>query len=135
MAQVALVDAAVDAGERLIEALASTPFDPESALWLYRPETDDWVLLLGSSAIRSAGSRAAYSTVQSLLRSDDFEPLKLDDISLADNDDQLLRLLRVAVQTGPHLSRIRFSRNRIGNAFVEDALIHRLQDSRVGQPT
>ena len=135
MAQASLVDAAVEAGARLIDKLSSTRFDPESALWLYRPDSDDWVLLLGSTAVRALGSREGYITLESLIRTNAFQPLKLDDLVLTDNDEPLLQLLRIAIKTGPALNRIRFSRNRIGNAFIEDALIYRLQDSVVQQPT
>ena len=131
MAQASLVDEAIDAGARLIEGLAQTPFEPESALWLYRPESDDWVLLLGASAVGSRGALAGYSAVDALIRTNAFQPLKLVDAVVTDNDDPRLRLLRTAVQTGPSLGRMRFSRNRIGNTFVEDALIYRLQESRV----
>jgi len=66
-----------------------------------------------------------------MMRTENFDPLRLDDVVVSDNDDPTLRLLRGAIKTGPTLDRIRFSRNRIGNAFIEDALIYRLQDPAV----
>jgi len=98
---------------------------------MYRPESEDWVLLLGSSNVRRQGPSAAYAQIDSMMRTENFDPLRLDDVVVSDNDDPTLRLLRGAIKTGPTLDRIRFSRNRIGNAFIEDALIYRLQDPAV----
>lgn len=129
MAQAALVDAAIRGARELIDRLDATGFHPDSALWLYRTDSNDWILLLGASGVSEAGTRAGYMATESLLRTQNFGPIRLDDVVIVDNDDPLLRVLRVALKTGPELSEIRFTRNRIGNTFIEDALIYRLQES------
>jgi hypothetical protein len=47
-------------------------------------------------------------------------------VSIAKKDDPLLKLLRIAIKTGPGISNIRFSRNTINGVIIEDAYIYRL---------
>jgi len=115
LASVAVPDAVILLGE-------------ESAFWLLRSDSDDWALILAMSSVSKSGPRAAYTFIEGLLRrSPELTPLKLDDVVATSADDPLINLLRLALKTGPGINRIRFSRNRIGNAFIEDALIYRLQ--------
>jgi hypothetical protein len=51
--------------------------------------------------------------------------LPLSSIGVLDANDDLVRLLKAAIRTGPGLSRIRFSRNVINGHFIDDALIYR----------
>jgi hypothetical protein len=46
-------------------------------------------------------------------------------IGLLDASDDLVRLLKVAIVTGPGVKRIRFSKNVINGHFIDDALIYR----------
>jgi hypothetical protein len=39
----------------------------------------------------------------------------------------LLQLLKGAIQTGPGINGIRFSRNMINGTYIDDAFIYRLQ--------
>ena len=51
---------------------------------------------------------------------------KLDEIGLLDQNAELVKLLRIAIHTGPGIGRIRFSKNVINGHFIEDALIYRV---------
>ena len=129
MAKGPLVDRLANAGRRLVEFLDASHLDPQSALWLYRSESDDWVLVVAMPAVVSQGPRAVYESIQRVYASHraDLVPLKLDDVVVTDPDDSLLQLLRRAIRTERTISEIRFTQNRIDNTLIEDALIYRLQ--------
>lgn len=129
MVKGALVERLTGVGRKLVELLDTASLDVTSALWLYRPESSDWVLLLAFPEAESLGPRAVYEKVQKVLASNRkvLEPLTLADVVVTGPSEPLLRLLRGAVQTGPGISEIRFTGNRIDNTLIEDALIYRLQ--------
>ena len=124
-----LVDRLANAGRKLIELLDDAQVPTRAALWLYRPESDDWKLVLGLPSVKRSGPRAAYRQIQRVFTSNQSElsPLRFDDIMVRDPSDRLLKLLGGAIQTGPSISEIRFTNNRIGDTLIQDALIYRLQ--------
>jgi len=124
-----LVERLANAGRRLIELLDAAHVRTRAALWLYRPESDDWKLVLGLPNVKGSGPRAAYRQIQRVFISNQNEllPLRFDDIMVKDPSDPLLKLLADAIQTGPAISEIRFTNNRVGDTLIEDALIYRLQ--------
>ena len=124
-----LVERVERAGRKLVELLDAEGWETKAALWLYRPEKDRWVLMLASPEVERSGPRPGYEKVHAVLRShqDDLSPLTLEDIVVTGCNDPLVRELRTAVQTGPGITEIRFTENRAGNTFIEDALIYRMQ--------
>ena len=52
--------------------------------------------------------------------------ISLMDISVVEDNDPLIFLLRKAVRTSEGVSGIRFSQNAINGQFIEDAYIYRL---------
>jgi hypothetical protein len=52
--------------------------------------------------------------------------LSLQNISLVSPNDDLVKLLKAAIKTGPGVSNIRFTGNVINNVFIEDAYIYRV---------
>lgn len=129
MAKGPLVDPLTRGGRTLVEFLDSARLDARSALWLYRPDSDDWVLMVALPEVDTKGPRAVYKRIQRLFAShrEELRPLKLDDIVVTGPNDPLIRLLRRAISTGRQITEIRFSQNRIDNTLIEDALIYRLQ--------
>jgi hypothetical protein len=84
-------------------------------------------LMLASPAVAVDGPREVYARIQEVIRKSASESsVPLHDISVVDSKDPLVRLLKTAVQTGPAISGIRFSRNTINGHFIEDAYIYRM---------
>lgn len=129
MVKGALVDRLADVGRKLVELLDEANLNVTSALWLYRTEASDWILLLAFPEVERFGPRAFYEKIQRVFASNRkvLEPLTLQDIVVMGPSEPLLQLLKGALQTGPGLSEIRFTGNRINNTLIEDALIYRLQ--------
>ena len=126
-----LVDADMKAGEALLKKLDHINFDIKAAFWFYLSEPEEWRLFFASPAVDKKGPKKAYEKVQSLLPElkeeleQDYE-LSLQNISVVSPNDDLVKLLKTAVKTGPGVSHIRFARNVIDNVFIEDAYIYRV---------
>jgi len=123
-----LTDAMVNAGARLTEKLDEMGLPVTAAFWLFMPEVNEWRLLFASPEIASEGRRAVYDKIRRAI-----EQLKgtaaaapLSVIGLMDTDADLIRLLKTAVQTGPGVNSVRFSKNVISGHFIDDALIYRV---------
>jgi hypothetical protein len=75
------------------------------------------------------GTRAAYRRLQEKTKGRVSPPVRLSEITLVGNRDPLVVLLRQAIQTGPGISRIRFTHNVINGVLIDDAVIYRLTDA------
>lgn len=127
MDKASLVREKIEEGRNLIETLDSAHFELTGALWFYLIDTNEWRLLLVSPLLDRLGPRRTYSKIQSVIR--DQMPsfgISLENISVMSPNNKLIRLLKIAIRTGPEISEIRFSKNTINNVFIEDALIYRL---------
>jgi len=126
-----LVDADMKAGEALLGKLDEAKFDIKAAFWFYLSEPEEWRLFLASPLVDEKGPREAYKQVQSQLPKlkeeleQDYE-LSLQNISVVSPNDNLIKLLKTAIKTGPGISHIRVARNVINNVLIEDAYIYRV---------
>ena len=127
MAKAALVENDKEAGEVLLKRLDEMKFDVKAALWFYMPDSEEWRLIFASPAVDKEGPREAYEKVQSQVHElDQHYDLSLQNISLVSPSDNLIKLLKTALKTGPGIFSIRFTRNVINNVFIEDAYIYRV---------
>jgi hypothetical protein len=127
----ALVDSDIEAGRRLIEALDKSPLRVDAALWLYHPDLEEWRLVIATPMVDDEGLKAAYTAVQSVLRSlEEPSPIMLDRISIESPNDKLIRTLTRVMNTGSGIVNQRFTRCAFNNVFIEDALIYRLTERR-----
>ena len=131
MVKPTLVDADMKAGEALLSKLDEIKFDVRAAFWFYMPDSEEWRLIFASPAVDKKGPKEAYEKVQSQLPKlkEEFEQdyeLSLQNISLVSPNDDLVKLLKAAIKTGPEVSNIRFTGNVINNVFIEDAYIYRV---------
>jgi hypothetical protein len=128
MDKTALVEKDIKDGETLIKALDKTDFQVHSALWFYLPESDEWRFIIASPLIDKEGPIKAYTYVRKELAK--LSPpvgISLKNISIFSPNNDLIKLLKVAITTGPGISGVRFTRNVINNVFIEDVYIYRIQ--------
>lgn len=118
----------IDAGAKLTAKLDDFDVPVLAALWLFSPEFNDWRLTFTAADFASVGPRKIYRAILDapIALGISHDILPLESIGLLDENNQTVRLLRKALQTGPGISQIRFRKNAIDGHFVEDALIHRL---------
>jgi hypothetical protein len=122
-----LTDAMIEAGAHLTEKLDELGLPVPVAMWFFMPEINEWRLLFASPKVSTDGSLQVYKLIQEALKTlgGEAERIPLSAISLIDTNHELVQLLKIALQTGAGVSRVRFSRNVINGHFIEDALIYR----------
>jgi hypothetical protein len=114
----------IELGRALVQAL-DNELPITAALWLYRPQDEEWRLILASSFVDWYGPSSTYEQVQLVLRSTELS-LPLSMISVTSPRDPMITILRSAVATGPGFANVRFSRNTVDGLYIEDAFIYRL---------
>lgn len=127
MVKTALVEKDIEEGKRLIEELDKTNFRVQAALWFYLADSDEWRLLIASSFVEKEGPRKSYNFIQTVLaKISPPSEISLKDISVLSPSHDLIKLIKLAIRTGPCISGIRFTRNVINNTLIEDAYIYRI---------
>ena len=124
-----LTEEMIEAGEKLTAKLDEMGLPIAAAMWFFMAENNEWRLLFASSEVSTAGPRSVYEKIQEARQAlaEQVGAAPFSAIGLLDSNDQLVQLLRVALQTGGGgVSRIRFSKNVINGHFIEDALIYRI---------
>ena len=118
----------IQAGADLVRRLDEAHLEVKASLWLYIPDSNLWRLVIASPAVKDEGPKRVYQKIQSVLSQapDDAYKVTLSDISVVENTDPLVTLLRTAVKTGMGISGLRFSRNTINGHFIEDAYLYRV---------
>lgn len=125
MDKTTLVKDDISEGRRLIEHLDRTDFKVNSALWFYNSDSSKWKLVLATDYLKEHSLNEAYNFIREELNKINSVNISSDNISVAKADDDLIKLLKVAIGTGPGISEIRFTRNVINGIMIEDALIYR----------
>jgi hypothetical protein len=127
MDKTTLVEKSINEGKRLIESLDKAGLIINAAMWFYLSDTSEWRLFLASPLVDKDGPKKAYSSIQAILES--LSPpseISLKEISVVSPSHQIIRLLKIAIHTGPGISGIRFTQNVINNTLIEDAYIYRI---------
>jgi hypothetical protein len=121
----------IDAGAKLVERLDQSESNVQAALWLFLPDEKTWKMMVISPLVKTDGPRSFYERIlDANKRADEQESIiSLNNVGVADTSIPLIGLLRVAISTGSVISGIRFSKNTINGAFIEDAYIYRINIS------
>ena len=118
----------IEAGADLTRRLDEAGLKVSASLWLYIPDSNLWRLIIASPAVRRDGPKKVYRKIQSILTKipGDASIIPLKDISVVEDNDPLILLLRLPLRTGDGISGIRFSKNTINGHFIEDTYIYRI---------
>ena len=122
-----LSDSMIKTGEKLVKRLDTNNAEVKSAFWLYISEDKSWKLIIASPLVDSLGPREYYKKIVSIntSASEDEEVISLNDIAVTNMANQIVQILKIAINTGQGISGIRFSRNTINGFFIEDSYIYR----------
>jgi hypothetical protein len=132
MAEAALVDADIELGRQVVEALDAEPpasgLRPTAAFWFLFPEESTWRLVLALPAATTKPPQEVYGELLDVVqRALPYADVPMDAIGVAPPGLPLIQLLRGAIQTtGDSVSGIRFSHNVINGHLIEDAYVYRL---------
>lgn len=123
----ALVNKQIHDGAKIVRALDSADLEIVAAMWFYISDSHEWKLIIASPFVDLEGPKKAYDLLQRELRalSGDYFSY-LENILFVSPKDKLIELMKVAIRTGPGISKIRFKRNAINNVLVEDAFVYRM---------
>jgi len=120
-----LVDKYIAEGEKLLRNLDAHHFPVNAALWFFDQNSDTWKYIISTNKFDKEGPLKAYQDIQKYIDSNN--ELSLNDITVVSPTNNLVMILKKAINTGPHaISGIRFSKNTINNSFIEDAYIYRM---------
>ena len=124
-----LTEAMIAAGAELTRRLDETHWPVDASLWLYIPDNNQWRFVVASPTIATEGPKKGYKRVQDALSQLEkmSAALSLQNISVVEPDDPLIKLLRTAIGTGDEITGVRFSRNVIDGHFIDDAYIYRIK--------
>jgi hypothetical protein len=113
-------------GAELTRKLDAANWPVKASLWLFNSENNTWRLILASPQAATSGPKGAYEVVQSALSNLPGRSLTLKDIVVVTPQDPLIQSFQSALQTGPDIKGLRFSRNTINGHFIDDAYIYRI---------
>lgn len=118
----------IRSGGLIVAALDKLNLIVKGAFWLLLPDQHVWRLVIASPEVRRVGPKAVYRKVVSALQRlpSEASPIGTKDISVVEDRDPLVALLRSMVSTGPGISGVRFSKNVINGQLIEDAYLYRM---------
>jgi len=123
-----LTDEMVRAGEQLIQSLDANGFPVRAAFWYYLRESEVWRLVIASPIVSQLGPTVAYRQIHNVVdeMATDAAKISLNDITVVENDNHRVSLLRAAVGPKRKAAGIRLSQNVINGLMIDDAYIYRL---------
>ena len=125
MVKISLVEKYIEDGRQLLNALDKDKVKAEAAFWFYYSESDDWRLMFALPLVGQKGPMEAYKKVQGVLSNLSPEPnLSLKDISVISMENELVKLLRLAVKCETDTV---FEGNTINGIYIEKAYIYRMR--------
>lgn len=129
MARDVVVDLDIEGGKKLIDALDEAGFPVQSALWFFRPESDEWRLVISSPIVDKEGPLSAYHQIQPVLHEALGPRIRLDRISAVGTKDKVVKALRSRYRSFPkeEIEGLRLYQTRVDDVFVEGAYVYRLQ--------
>jgi hypothetical protein len=123
----------ITVGREMSLRLREKGFKLVCSLWLYHLDSNSWRLVLASPIVDSEGPRRAYEIIEQILQENWEMGIWLRDISAVSPSDPLVQALRSLGKIellNPYYApspRVdvgrRYTRSRLGDAFVEDAYI------------
>jgi hypothetical protein len=119
------------AGAELTRRLDEAKWPVVASFWYFVPEENQWQLIFASPKLLSDGPKKAYETIRHVSDTLREHFPSLEHISVVAPNDELVRALGSAIQTGWTISGIRFSRNTVNGKFIEDAYLYRVTPDAV----
>jgi hypothetical protein len=131
-----LTDQMIKAGTELTRRLDEKNWPATAAFWYFVPEENQWKLIFASPRLLTHGPAHAYYTIRLAFGEDREQFPSLKQIAVVPPDDEIVRALSLAVDTGWTISGIRFSHNTVNGRFIEDAYLYRIARPRLSdRPT
>jgi hypothetical protein len=121
-----LTDEMKKAGAELTRKLDEAKWPVTASFWYFVSDDNQWKLIVASPKLESEGPRQSYEAISnagSTLR-EYFGGLEFISVVTPKND--VVRTLALALNTGPTITGIRFSKNMIDGHYIDDAYVYRV---------
>ena len=117
----------IENGKKVIKVLDNTVVKPTSVFWFYFADLESWRLIISSPYYTEKNSQDCYKDFIDRTNKTKFTRLKISDVTLVPENNDLVNLLKVAVKTeADAIDGITFTSNTINGVFIENAYIYRL---------
>lgn len=118
----------IEAGAMLTNLLGNTKLIISASLWFFIPESNIWRLIFASPEVRLNGPKKVYEQIQSILTliPEDKPRINLKNVTVINDNNFLISLLRIAVKEHSSATGLRLSSNIINGYFIHDVLIYRI---------
>ena len=127
MDKTALVENAINEGKIIVENLDREGLFFPIAMWSFLPNNNEWRLILGKEDVNDVGAREYYKKIQKVLNKIIPRPdITLSDISLISTQNEMAKLIKVALRPGRGISGRRFTGNVINGHLLPDSYIYRV---------
>ncbi len=121
-----LVNNKFEEGKELLKLLDNSIYKCPIAYWMFHEERNEWELVFGIPHLKEKGTRDFYSLLQSLIHKNNIH-LTLDNVTVKDTSDELLRALRSTIKTSSIFNKIEFFGNYINGKKFPDSIIYRVR--------
>lgn len=122
-----LVNIDIAEGKKILEFLDDSALKISSAFWFYLQDIEEWRLIFATPEIDVEGPKKTYAKVQKIFQKYKNEiNIPLEAVSIVSPTNQLILLLRSAINTGSEISGIRFSGNVINGELITDSYLYRV---------
>ena len=122
-----LTEDMIQNGKLLLQRLDDERVRVDAAFWIQLSEQGSWKLVFTYPAAEKVGVKAAYARIQKALSGMQLsKAISLEDVAIVKHDSDLVKLLRVAIRTGPGISGIRFTGNVVNGRLIPDTYIYRV---------
>lgn len=115
-------------GKRFVELLIESRATPKAAFWIYNPEIDNWMLLMGHvNGIDDDDLQFnQLVTVTHASNQSQLPELEVSDVGLAQAKAPILELLNSVVNTGDDTLGINFSQEEINGTIIDGVFLYRM---------
>ena len=123
----ALTPEMIAAGAELTRRLDEDGFELVASFWLYTSESNQWLLVLASPYVTTAGPRKAYRRIRRVLYNGAAEPdlpMILWDTTVREDNDPLITALRSGLKPRRNIAGRRLTTSLVNGQFIEDAYLY-----------
>jgi len=126
----------IRSGERLTHLLRQSNAVVDATLWLQKDD-ETWKFIVASSKLDESGPRDAYEQVWEALqslRASGYPSMGIQNVSVVSPDSTLIRNVARATSADTNgITRKRITDNVIGNFYVNDALVYRMDEGAMSR--
>lgn len=119
----------LEAGRKLTRLLAQSDIQLKWSFWLYTSEANDWRLVLITPLVDSVGPKRVYSRIRTILSESSDPTLSLLNTTVQSAHNPYARAFEEAnIRYDLEAANVepRLSRQRVGDVFIEDAVLYRI---------